>query len=86
MKLPALKKDEAGPSESAMNPDAVAVAKKEKGFRTNLVGMIMKHPKQEAAQSSEKNDADQEKDVLKRYYYYISNGIDTLDVTSIEES
>ncbi|KAJ3181585.1 Dynein heavy chain 7, axonemal [Gaertneriomyces sp. JEL0708] len=57
-------------------------AKKEKeGFRSTLVNIVM-----QAGEEFESNHDDRpaEKDVMQRYYYYISNGIDTSRVSDME--
>ncbi|KAJ3012302.1 Dynein heavy chain 7, axonemal [Thoreauomyces humboldtii] len=67
-------------------------AKKDReSFRTNLVNMVMQKTS-DAAPSAEDDDEDredvpsafQEKDVMQRYYYYITNGIDTHHVAEME--
>ncbi|KAJ3181753.1 Dynein heavy chain 7, axonemal [Geranomyces variabilis] len=72
-----------------------AIKKDRESFRTTLVNMVMQkaadvpggaaRPAEDGAEEDESTpSAFQEKDVMQRYYYYITNGIDTHHVAEME--
>ncbi|KAJ3193186.1 Dynein heavy chain 7, axonemal [Irineochytrium annulatum] len=64
------------------------IKRDKESFRTTLVNIMMQHPNSlpalELAVPEESVDRLQDKDTLQRYYYYISNGIDTHHVAEME--
>ncbi|KAI9347975.1 dynein heavy chain and region D6 of dynein motor-domain-containing protein [Zopfochytrium polystomum] len=88
----------AGASHAATERAKVAAngAKLEKGskkdresFRTTLVNIVMQHQSEPApdnsSESEEGREKFQDKENMQRYYYYVSNGIDTQHVAEMED-
>ncbi|KAJ3073863.1 Dynein heavy chain 7, axonemal [Podochytrium sp. JEL0797] len=64
------------------------IKKDKEHFRTTLVNIVMQNPTQSIShllQNMEFQPHETDKDTMQRYYYYISNGIDTQHVAEMED-
>ncbi|KAI8615245.1 dynein heavy chain and region D6 of dynein motor-domain-containing protein [Chytriomyces sp. MP71] len=85
-----LKDDKNASKMGALNglKDEKGMKKDKEHFRTTLVNIVMQSPTASLtnlAQNAEFQSHETDKDTMQRYYYYISNGIDTQHVAEMED-